>query len=266
MTFSDELISFLITPDMDGSDGRNVLSNRELFNVTVAARSVPRWVAFNESAKSLSAGSVVLSSGESLAIDFTIDAAALSVGTSRSTVAFGIVLDGDYPGCLVDRDVTFEVLVKVTPEENLNQIDGIRPVGLALMGLVAAASVGFAVWTYVNRKDRVVKASQPMFLGLICLGTFITACSIIPLSIDDSIASQRGCDIACMAVPWLFSIGFAVVSCFVALLVAKVVFGSLPHFRIFLGRCRHFRRCFQRFGGYIEVSSLVVSAAAFAGS
>jgi gamma-aminobutyric acid type B receptor len=34
------------------------------------------------------------------------------------------------------------------------------------------------------------------------------ALGIVPLSIDDGIASTRGCDIACMSVPWLLSFGF----------------------------------------------------------
>ena len=34
--------------------------------------------------------------------------------------------------------------------------------------------------------------------------------AIIPLSFDDKIASQRGCDVACMVTPWLFVLGFAV--------------------------------------------------------
>lgn len=33
--------------------------------------------------------------------------------------------------------------------------------------------------------------------------------TIIPMSIDDGVASIHGCDIACMSVPWIFSIGFA---------------------------------------------------------
>jgi gamma-aminobutyric acid type B receptor len=35
------------------------------------------------------------------------------------------------------------------------------------------------------------------------------ASAILPMSIDDSVASELGCDIACMSFPWLFSMGFA---------------------------------------------------------
>ena len=35
--------------------------------------------------------------------------------------------------------------------------------------------------------------------------------AIVPMSIDDSIASEQGCNMACMAVPWLLSLGFSIV-------------------------------------------------------
>ena len=35
--------------------------------------------------------------------------------------------------------------------------------------------------------------------------------SIIPLSIDDEVASTKGCDIACMAFPYLLCIGWTLV-------------------------------------------------------
>ena len=41
------------------------------------------------------------------------------------------------------------------------------------------------------RDHRVVKSGQPVFLEIICAGTFIMASAIIPLSIDDSIASEE---------------------------------------------------------------------------
>jgi gamma-aminobutyric acid type B receptor len=34
--------------------------------------------------------------------------------------------------------------------------------------------------------------------------------AIIPMSIDDGVASVHGCNIACMSAPWIFSIGFAI--------------------------------------------------------
>jgi len=228
--FSDELIPFLITPDSGEFGGRNVLYNRELFNVTLAPKSAPSWVAFNESSNNnLMKGSTVLQPGESIAINFQVDVSDLAEGTTRSTVSFGIVIDGDYPGCLTDLDINFDALVELRSEENLNQIDSIRPAGWTLLAISAGLAVYFCAWTFKNRKHRILRASQPMFMYLICLGVFIMALTIIPLSIDDSIASPEGCSIACMAVPWLIAIGFSMT--FTALLgklwrIHKVMFAA----------------------------------------
>jgi len=209
--FSDELLSFLITPDSRESGGRNVLVNRELFNVTLAPKSAPSWVVFNmSSSNDLMKGSTVLQPGESIAIEFDVDISALAEGTTRSTVSFGIVISGNYPGCLLDKDINFDVLVELQSGENLNQISTIRPVGWTLLALAVGLAAFFSAWTVKNRSHRIVQSSQPMFMLLICFGVFIMALSIIPMSIDDSIASPEGCSIACMAKPWLFASGFAI--------------------------------------------------------
>jgi len=209
--FSDELIPFLIVPDSREFSGRNVLYNRELFNVTLAPKSAPSWIVFNESSNNnLMKGSIVLQPGESIAINFQVDVSNLAEGTTRSTVSFGVLIDGDYPGCLTDLDINFDALVELRSEENLNQIDSIRPAGWTLLALSAGLAVYFCAWTFKNRNHRILRASQPMFMQLICLGVFIMALTIIPLSIDDSIASPEGCSIACMAIPWLCAIGFSV--------------------------------------------------------
>ena len=44
--------------------------------------------------------------------------------------------------------------------------------------------------------------------GMLCVGTVIMASSIIPLSLQEPVA-QEGLDIACMAMPWLYTIGFS---------------------------------------------------------
>jgi len=111
--FSDDLLSFLATPNKKQFDGRNVLSNRELFNVTLAPKSAPEWVVFHNSTNNLMKGSTVLQPGENIAIDFGIDTSALGKGTTRSTVSFGVVIDGEYPGCLTDLDITYDTLVEV---------------------------------------------------------------------------------------------------------------------------------------------------------
>jgi hypothetical protein len=84
---------------------------------------------------------------------------------------------------------------------------GLRIVGLIMSGIVLLLSASFSIWTHLRRDSRVVKASQPVFLHIICFGTFLMGSAIIPLSFDEEIASQNGSSIACMAVPWLLCVG-----------------------------------------------------------
>ena len=87
----------------------------------------------------------------------------------------------------------------------------LRATGMSMAGVVVVLSVAFAGWTLNKRNRHVVKASQPIFLLILCLGTLTMGMAIIPLGIDDEIVSETSCDVACMATPWLASLGFVLV-------------------------------------------------------
>lgn len=89
-----------------------------------------------------------------------------------------------------------------------NYLTNICPAGFTFVAISMALSLGCGFWTYKNRKDKVVIASQPVFMALICFGCFVMASAIIPKSIDDSIASPEGCSKACMAFPWVSCFAF----------------------------------------------------------
>jgi hypothetical protein len=55
----------------------------------------------------------------------------------------------------------------------------LRAAGLVLCALVMLQAIGFALFTKLNQTSRVVKASQPVFLYIICLGTVIMSAAII---------------------------------------------------------------------------------------
>jgi hypothetical protein len=86
----------------------------------------------------------------------------------------------------------------------------LRITGLVMSGIIISFSLSFMGWTFSHRNERVVKASQPIFLIFVCIGTLFMGASIIPLSLDDEVISQKGKDMACMAVPWLFVTGFGI--------------------------------------------------------
>lgn len=93
-------------------------------------------------------------------------------------------------------------------EKDMKQLQKVRPIGLTLAVISMSLSVITMIGIWYFRKTAVVRKSQPLFLNMICIGTFLMAATIIPLSIDDSIASEEACTRACMAVPWFFWIGF----------------------------------------------------------
>ncbi|VEU36846.1 unnamed protein product [Pseudo-nitzschia multistriata] len=99
-----------------------------------------------------------------------------------------------------------------SPSTDKNLIESsIRSVMCTLCALTMLLSIGFALWTWYFRKTKVVRASQPFFLLLICLGSFIMGSTIISLQFDHKIADLDGNNIACNAVAWQAFIGFGIV-------------------------------------------------------
>ncbi|KAL3923798.1 MAG: hypothetical protein SGILL_001438 [Bacillariaceae sp.] len=85
-----------------------------------------------------------------------------------------------------------------------------RGIGWGLGGLSCLVSLFLALWVMKYRNERVIRASQPLFLLMICFGTLVMASSIFPFGMEDDIVSYQGCSISCMAGLWLFCIGFAI--------------------------------------------------------
>ena len=88
-----------------------------------------------------------------------------------------------------------------------------RYTGWSLGAISCFFSAYCAFWVWKNQQRRVIRASQPMFLYLVCLGTFLMAACIFPVGIEDDIATQQVVDISCMATLWLYSVGYVVIFC-----------------------------------------------------
>jgi gamma-aminobutyric acid type B receptor len=85
----------------------------------------------------------------------------------------------------------------------------IRIVGFCLIGLSLFISLGTVGWVYVCRESRLVKASQPEFLYLLCFGAALVATSLIFISFDESQGfSDDKLSAMCSAFPWFFVIGY----------------------------------------------------------
>ena len=208
-------------------DETNLESEALLFNegnldIVVTVESVPDWIEMKHSSVPSSPSSstphhhqqqqqrMVVGKGENLTLPFAVLTGQLPAGTSTSGVITLRIEDDDYPDCVYNQDMSFTVTVHLQVEENLNQIGTFRILGFVASGIIIATSIGFVLWVRRNNDNVVVGASQPLFLYILCVGTLVMGTSMIPLSIDDSIATDRACSIACMAFPWLFTTGFSI--------------------------------------------------------
>ncbi|CAB9518280.1 Gamma-aminobutyric acid (GABA) B receptor [Seminavis robusta] len=94
-------------------------------------------------------------------------------------------------------------------------------------------SMAFATWTKLHSSDRVVRASQPVFLFIICIGTFFMGVSVLLLSFDDAVLRSIGCQAACIGFPWALCLGFA--------LTASALFTKTHRINLIVNQ-RQFRR------------------------
>jgi hypothetical protein len=88
-----------------------------------------------------------------------------------------------------------------------------RAIGYTLVGIVTVSVFASFVWLAWNAKERAVRSSQPIFLGMVSVGSFIMASTIIPMSFDEEtvVDSVEGLNKACQAAPWLYLMGSIVV-------------------------------------------------------
>jgi hypothetical protein len=101
-------------------------------------------------------------------------------------------------------------LLRDTPDQNY-LAKGLRTIGLVMMYIVLATSLAATVWIIVCRERRVVRASQPFFLFLICFGTAIEAFTVWPVSHDEAYTRDDQLDLFCAATPWFFVSGHVLI-------------------------------------------------------
>jgi len=146
--------------------------------------------------------------GETVVIPIRIHAKKLEPGTAQGSIVLSIRDGGIYPGCPAP-DISLEVFARKFPPRNMNQLGNLRYVGITMAILVCLSSLITTTWVFTNRHIQVVRTLQPTFLVTISMGVFIIGLAMIPMSIDDEIASQHVSDMSCMSIPWLMSLGFS---------------------------------------------------------
>jgi hypothetical protein len=64
------------------------------------------------------------------------------------------------------------------------------------------------LWLYWQRQSSQVRVSQPYFLLLVLFGCLISSSTIIAMALQDDTDGEP--PLACMAMPWLYSVGFSI--------------------------------------------------------
>lgn len=94
-------------------------------------------------------------------------------------------------------------------EEKKNLVpQGIQAICWLMAIFVVLSSVFCLVWTVATRERSKLRASQPIFMGMLSVGTLLMGLSIIPGTWQEPMPSQV-LDVGCMLHVWLLSIGFS---------------------------------------------------------
>ena len=208
--------------------GEVVFVNNGILDVTVTISGVPNWITLNDETHGIGTSMIKLAgSGRSrssndrdvdddhhhperrLVIPFTANTKGLPLGLTSSLLTV-LVHDDDYPDCIYSHVYSTTISITVMETENLQQLHQFRIFGFILSSIVMITSIICVVWVILNAENPIVKAAQPIFLHILSFGTFVMGISILPLSVDDSLASDAACDVACMMLPWLFFLGFSI--------------------------------------------------------
>jgi branched-chain amino acid transport system substrate-binding protein len=100
------------------------------------------------------------------------------------------------------------------PKEDLNYIlPAIVAVGYVFVAMILFIAFFSLGWIYYNRNNTLVNVAQPMFLCLIIAGSVISILSIIPMIAETGYRDSddiKKVDAACMAIPWLWGLGFSI--------------------------------------------------------
>jgi len=99
--------------------------------------------------------------------------------------------------------------------EEMNYInDSFIVLSWVLTGIVLAFCLFCLGWTYYYRENSLVKISQPLFLAFVVVGSMLSILSVVPMGVEGSYREEdeniRAVDASCMAVPWLWGLGFAI--------------------------------------------------------
>ena len=166
--FDSQAIEFEVISQTDTHMDTIILKNHQEFDVAVLPKRLPAWLKLIgvDSDSSTSIGP-----HEILELSLEIDQSQLDQqGTFHYQVGFGVQDGGTYLHQCRAQDITFDLTMRVYPNEQKNQLGSISAVGFALFGIISCTSILFATFVFCNRHQHIVQKLQPIFLCTICFG------------------------------------------------------------------------------------------------
>ena len=215
--FLDDELSFTGVGGVNQTQlGRTLLLSFLNFSVSVLPVEMPSWAEFTvyvpfhnpQYLLSVNGPPVTIVPEGDLGMEFLVNFSAIEVGTTNAEIVFSVQGNSSYPRCYWPN-ATLPLQVEASAPD-LNYLGSLLGVGWFMLAVITFSCCFCIVWVYCNRKVRVVKVQQPLFLMCICTGVLLVGLSILPLSISDENASIRVADMACMAIPWLLTLGFTI--------------------------------------------------------
>ena len=94
------------------------------------------------------------------------------------------------------------------PASDLYIGGALRSVGWTMGCICVFTSISMAFWVWRNTEERVIRASQRIFLWMICAGTLVMGSTIFLIGLEDDIAPTFVVSASCMTSVWLYSFGF----------------------------------------------------------
>lgn len=186
---------------------------------------------------------------------------------SRDCVSNGLCSDCDDLGqCICTYSVGFGENASCIDEAEFKYISGFLVyIGFGLVCIQGIASLLCMLWTNYFKKRKAVKVSQPIFLHLIAVGCFVMTSSIIPLSVEgeyrysypstglpeESLYRTKLLDFSCVAVPWLYFIGFS--------LVFSALFAKIWRIRKIFEAGRSMRRVTVQIKDVMKIIIIIIS-------
>lgn len=81
---------------------------------------------------------------------------------------------------------------------------------ISMTSFVVLSSFGFSIWTFWNRKEAVVRSSQPEFLVAIAIGVACMALAVLSAAAGTPWVSEGLAGGACIATHWFLYIGYSI--------------------------------------------------------